>query len=627
MGEGHWVSLAVARRLNVQAARAICVLAVTSGFAFDRVLADDYMSPREPRRLALIVANDDYEFIGKLPGVKSDLKEMTKAFEALGFDVVKKYPNVATWDEFQYEVLKPFRTQVERDDLVVVYFSGHGFTYGGYQYFAPTGMPKQLTEGKVATTAIPVETLASAFQTEGAGGVVLIVDACRTIADFVVKDKDGNILLKGSNDGDLKATNINYVLALSVNAGLPSQGSSDPDKMSTYSETLYERLKEDKEFRNLHDDVEFAVSTKTDAKQVPVLYDHTWTDILLSRSTRWTALERELWESLLRTPARKDIGSFARRYTLSPYVREARRWLKDHPVEQQAAVAPVSPVGVDTAWTTKTTVRGLDTVIRFPKEVAKDMTSVINLDKLGIGVGVGPRELNQAQLEQFTEYVASQDQVVVDASEAIHRDPDLRSSTIKGKQDVLVVPAQEVISEKPREIEIFTTSKNDVGSSCQETIFGDLCTRLPEIGPRTIPLSVPDPTFKPRSWVKVIADNTVGWIPIDSETSSYSIDIGEPFEQVELPQRADAPRGLADLAPFQAAVAKLGERKLSWASIASPPAAEGSKEADLAELMTVNLEYALSEAGLDNGRVTIVRQDSAVKPGTLRLRLFTKGKD
>jgi hypothetical protein len=591
------------------------------------VLAEDYMTPREPRRLALIVANDDYEFIGKLPGVKSDLKEMTKVFEALGFDVVKKYPNVATWDEFQYEVLKPFRTQVERDDLVVVYFSGHGFTYGGYQYFAPTEMPKQLAEGKVATTAIPVETLASTFQSEGAGGVVLIIDACRTIADFVVKDKRGNILPKGSNDGDLKAKNINYVLALSVNAGLPSRGSSDPDKMSTYSEALYERLKEDKEFRNLHDDVEFAVSTTTDDKQVPVLYDHTWTNILLVRSTRWTALERELWASLLRTPVRKDIEKFARRYTLSPYVREARRWLKDHPLEQQTAVAPVSPVGVDAAWTTKTAVRGLDTVIQFPKEVVKDMTSVINLDKLGIGVGVGPREVNQAQLEQFTEYVASQVQVVVDASEAIHKDPNLRSPTIEGKQDVVVAPAREVINEKPGNIEIFTTSRNDVGSSCQETIFGGICTRLPDIGPRTIPLSVPDPTFKPRSWVKVIAHNSVGWIPIDTETSSYSIDIGEPFEQVELPQRADAPRGLVDLAPLQAAVAKLGEKKLSWASIASPPAAEGSKEEDLAELMTANLEYALQEAGLENGRVTIVRQDSAVKPRTLRLRLFTRGRN
>jgi uncharacterized caspase-like protein len=106
-------------------------------------------------------------------------------------DAVDTHENVRTWEEFQYEVLKPFRAKVDRDDLGVVYFSGHGFTYGGYQYFAPSDMPKQLVEGKVATTAIPVETLASVFQTEGAGGVVLIVDACRTIGDFVIKTKDG----------------------------------------------------------------------------------------------------------------------------------------------------------------------------------------------------------------------------------------------------------------------------------------------------------------------------------------------------------------------------------------------------------------------------------------------------
>jgi hypothetical protein len=45
-----------------------------------------------------------------------------------------------------------------------------------------------------------------------------------------------------------------------VKAGLQSQASNDPTKMSAYSQALFDRLDEEKEFRTLHDDVEFAVS-------------------------------------------------------------------------------------------------------------------------------------------------------------------------------------------------------------------------------------------------------------------------------------------------------------------------------------------------------------------------------
>lgn len=612
---------------------AALLLAVVSLLAHGRAQAesilDQYMQERQPRRLALIVANDEYKSLGVLPGVKADLNEMKAAFKAMGFDVVEAHENVKSWEDFQYDVLKPFRTQVQRDDLVVVYFSGHGFSYAGYQYFAPSGMPKQLVEGQIATTAIPVETLASVFQAEGAGGVVLIVDACRTIADFVIKSKDGSIVPKGGNDGQSKATNINYVLALSVKAGLPSQASTDPSKMSTYSQALFDRINEEKEFRKLHDDVEFDVSEVTNEVQIPALYDFTWTDILLLRSDRWTALERERWQSILSKPSRSIVEKFARRYTLSPYIRAARLWLHDHPAEEKATTVEVSPVSIEAAWKkTGLKVRGLATGVQFPQEASGSIQATDQLDRLGIQLGEGAAAPTASQLDKFSDFLASQRELVVQASQPIRIAPDLSSPQVAMTDDVLVRPEGAVINETPKNLKIERNVSDFVFERrCVDLIGETICTELPRMIQEKRLVVVPDPNFVPRSWVKVDAATLDGWFSIDNQTSSFSIDVGEPFEEMTIRRRDDAPTGLADLASLSAALSRLGERKLSWASIATPQAEEESYEADLVSFMTANLTHALRQAGLVDERVTIVSQDPSVIARTLRVRLFTTGKD
>jgi hypothetical protein len=194
--------------------------------------------------------------------------------------------------------------------------------------------------------------------------------------------------------------------------------------------------------------------------------------------------------------------------------------------------------------------------------------------------------------------------------------PDSASSTVAGAENLSVTPAQEVLSEKPEEIEFITTA-NDYrfDTYCQNAlpgVFKDVCARVPNLNPH----SIPDPNFKPRNWVKGSNDKVIGWVPIDSQTSSFSIDVGEPFEEITLTQRANVPTGLAELAPLKDALLELGDNKLSWASIATPLVAPGSRDANLVHLMRLNIEYAVRATGLANGRVTIVSQGQTVTAGT-----------
>ncbi|MDR9781133.1 caspase family protein [Rhizobium redzepovicii] len=591
-------------------------------------LSDRYLEEHQPRRLALIIGNDEYKNLGDLPGVKADLTEMKQAFIGMNFDVVEAHENIKTSKEFQLGILKPFRAQVQPDDLVVVYFSGHGFSYGGYQYFAPSDMPKQLVEGQVATSAIPVELLADLFQLEGAGGVVIIVDACRTIADFVIKSEDGFTLPKGGNDGQPKATNINYVLALSVKAGLPSQASSDPSKMSVYSQALFDRINEEKDFRKLHDDVEFDVSEATHDTQIPALYDFTWTDILLRRSERWSTLEKELWQSILSKPSRSTVERFAKRYTLSPYVKAARLWLDEHPMEEKVTTVDLSPLGVEAAWKSNTKVTGLSAGVQFPQIASNDIHSIEQFDQVGIQVGGTVTIPTASQLDKYSDFLASQKELLVPASKPIRTAPDLSAPSVETMKDVLVRPEGPVINEVPKKVEIETVVPELKFESVCSRAFGvNRCTQMPRMTQRREVVAIPDPTYVPRSWVKIDSQNVAGWFSIDNQTSSYSIEVGSPFEEIIIPRRNDAPTGLADLTLINASLSRLGERKLSWASIATPQADIGSEVDDLAVVMTANLTHELRKAGLADERITIVDHDPTVSQGTLRVRLFSSGKD
>src|SRR5258706_8082529 len=152
--------------------------------------ARDYLFEREPGRFALVVCNPDYEHLASVNSARLDAKRMSASLVRLGFTVtvLRQLESVA---DFETHVLPAFREKIRPGDLVVFYFSGHGFAYGPHNYIAPADLPVVVGDHAIAEHAIAVEALEDYFAARAPGLILMLIDACRTIAGFVIKDSGG----------------------------------------------------------------------------------------------------------------------------------------------------------------------------------------------------------------------------------------------------------------------------------------------------------------------------------------------------------------------------------------------------------------------------------------------------
>lgn len=586
-----------------------------------------YMSEHPPRKLVLIIGNYKYPHLGDLPGVESDITNVKDRFEQLGFDLIDVHSNVRTWDEFDHDILKPFRHKIERDDLAVVYFSGHGFSYGGYQYFAPSDMSLPLIKGKVSTTAIPVEAVIDALGREGPGAVLLIVDACRTVANFKVVDKDGNTLPKGEDQDQRPQSTTNYVMALSVTNGNPSEGSSNPNEMSTYTKALVGRILEEKTFHSIHQDVEGDVLDATDDHQVPIQIQSSRTDIVLKITEDWHGAERELWSSLLKDGDRTRINQFVRRKTLNPYVRDARKWLEDHPQDQKPVprLTAVSPLGVDAAWRLSQNVEGLSSVVSFPPSMPFEQRKMSVEDivkRYGIQPRTGPSRPTAEALASWSEQLTRYEGLAFNQTSAVYAEPRDDSELVAQADRGSPAPFDSVALNEPARTKVVT----DVVAKtvCVQILTQQVCNDVPELVSKV----EPDPTWIPRSWTSMAVGpaKMAGYVPIDADNTAYDVDIGKPFKELTVKQRETAPTGLVDQKPILESLqqAKTEGKSVSWVSIAAPVSNDADGEAADIGFMISNVSYLLNNNGISRDHITSVIGDPDVGNETLRIRFYAQ---
>ncbi len=575
----------------------------------------DYMSDHQAKRLVLIVANSNYENLGELPGVKSDFDNMQRSFADLGFDIVESYANVRTWTDFQYDVLKPFRAKVERDDLVVVYFSGHGFTHAGYLYFAPTSLPDELTQGRIATTAIPVEGLVDTFAKEGAGAVLLIFDACRT-APPVIRDAGGAVIDKGEVSREAKYQAVNYLLALSVENGKPSLASVDPSRMSVYTKALVEQIGQPTDFRLLHDDVEYYVREATDFRQVPGTYDFTMTEIVLNKTAEWREGERQLWSSILAEGNRAKVKKFAAQKTLSPYVRSARKWLEDTPVST-ASRSDLPPAFVDRVSRLDGDLFAIKSPISFSTSETYQRNTRYDLNKFVEQAGTDT-SVNVDILQAWADYVGQQQDLGMARGTTIFDAPSSVSSQLDVSGSAITRPLNFAFAEAPSYVSVPSSETREV---CSVMGITPTCTNVQM---QTFQ-SIVDPDYVPRVWTQVQTPDVDGFLPIDTSNTSYSLELGSTYAEVNVSQANGAPRGLADITPVAEAIgrARAEAKQISWISIATPVTEDEISEATF-DFLVSSIFKQLEDLGVDRAKMTSVSQVPELDVVAARVRVLVQ---
>lgn len=600
-----------------------------------------YLQERHPRRLALVIGNYDYEHHSKLPGVKSDVKEVVFAFKELKFDVIHSHENVVDWESFNYDVFKPFRAEIRRDDLVIVYLSGHGFVYQGFQYFAPSEMPRNLEKGKVASTAIPIESLIDSLGKEGPAAVLLVVDACRTIPNDLIIDTTGDLVQKGEYVKHTTNSSTEYILALSVESGRPSLASTDPNVTSVYTAALvkYLKLKPHMEFSELHKYVKYDVLEATDSKQRAGEYDYSMTKIFLSYSDAWTIDHKELWKSLLLEADPEKVRQYVGMRTLSPFVQSARLWLKENQGVSITRSSPISPLSAEVAWFAKgASVNSLTSEIRFRSDVrygsflasfiaGEDVGAPESSFGLGTLNGIVSSETTEEGLIEYSQWLSADTGAFVPQGQVLRAEPRASASSLQGHSGTLVpsglsrVEPLSTISRVTKIPERITKRRcvTRLAGKCQKW------TAFDETVMRTVTSVVPDPNWRPTTWLAVESEHAGrGYLSLNTRDTRYATVIGRPTHEAVIRSREPQLSGLVDAEQVAQAVieARLNGNELTWASTASS-VSHDEEESALNDFMVSNLRYHLVNNGVSGEKITTVTEDPTVDTGTIRIRFFT----
>jgi formylglycine-generating enzyme required for sulfatase activity/uncharacterized caspase-like protein len=158
----------VRRRHMARPIRAMVFLALALG-AVTMALGDG------ARRVALVIGNGAYEK-GALPNPVNDATDVAASLRASGFEVILRTDLRLSQME---QIVREFGDGVQRGDVALFYYAGHGLESGGANYLIPVDNGSLLREEEIRYKAMDAELVLDSVAGGGAGLSIVILDACR----------------------------------------------------------------------------------------------------------------------------------------------------------------------------------------------------------------------------------------------------------------------------------------------------------------------------------------------------------------------------------------------------------------------------------------------------------------
>lgn len=146
------------------------------GFRNSDILANkDKTKIDKQRKLALVVGCNEYEFAGHLSNPLNDANDMAKNLADLGFDVMRiENPPLK---EMKVEI-DNFGIELEKYDVGLFYFAGHGVQVNGMNYLIPVDANLK-NERTVEYDCVRVDRVLTHMEASKTEVNLLILDACR----------------------------------------------------------------------------------------------------------------------------------------------------------------------------------------------------------------------------------------------------------------------------------------------------------------------------------------------------------------------------------------------------------------------------------------------------------------
>jgi hypothetical protein len=138
------------------------------------------------KRLALVIGNDEYQYVNKLQKAGNDATAMARELSSAGFEVLlHKNLNYRG----MVKAVETLTDSITGGDQVVVFFAGHGVQIKTGSYLLPTDIEAS-SESEVEKTAYALNDLTDKLSDAKASFALVMVDACR---DNPIKSKGRSV--------------------------------------------------------------------------------------------------------------------------------------------------------------------------------------------------------------------------------------------------------------------------------------------------------------------------------------------------------------------------------------------------------------------------------------------------
>jgi len=275
-----------------------------------------------------------------LPKSPRDAAAIADKLTGLGFKTTEV--NDATWDGFT-DALFALRARVRKDDIVVFYFSGHGFQHDNYNFIVPIGA--RLNEPSLLQREnVSVDWIIAALSESRPAVIVLLLDACRQV-QFVTRNGQSKGLAQQQGMQRLDVP-PGTLVGYAASAGRIAWTGDDGAPNSIYTERLLASLDaEDVDILNMLSEVRRQVFHATGDDQLPEDISKLLGPLYLRPGPVARSREEAAWAGVGATA--DLLTAFIERFPGGSHVPEARARL--------ALLAAALPVGPGPATTSPTT--------------------------------------------------------------------------------------------------------------------------------------------------------------------------------------------------------------------------------------------------------------------------------
>ena len=312
---------------------------------------------------------------------------MTSTLQSLGF-TVDLVQNTKTFNEFVNLHLVPFAAKIKEGDLVLFYFSGHGFGYGHTNYLVPTAAPASVEKRQLNATFLPESTIRSFLAEQNPGVLLVLLDACRNYAGVVTDEQS-----LGTSKGLQAPLKVGSDVLIGF-AAAPGESAFglQAGQTSHYTTALVSNIrKEGKELSQLRREITYAVKSRTGNGQQPWFSESMTSEVFLRPTEDNRRAFLESWKAVLAEGRRAAVQEYLAYNRVGPHAKAARKWLNDHPDDARVTYTRVSPLLPELSWNSRLAVR----LRTFPTNlgVARTMDVEFNQAARNLSSDVRPDKL------------------------------------------------------------------------------------------------------------------------------------------------------------------------------------------------------------------------------------------